>query len=283
MLQKLVDIYEGRCYFGYKIVKVLWIIRMDAAVIVYPTPDTANVPVTFMAETICYKQGDTLVGFKPVTTLKGVTYGDFEHGCASMVVDPEIPRGPPGSLQITTVLGSTYETSTPKIILRVGFYRHPETFTVWRCDDEYEVVDQAAQIMQQINAIRANIDEMDQESVKFFEDLFYPWKKKQTIPFGAKEYKLTSLAEKNLLPTYLCLDPRAGMFSGKVYGFEENVFPNDYIVGEGLTSIDVVIALLSNYLKSLHTLHSAVEAYDKEKRNSPGYLTMWRAIEGMKR
>lgn len=283
MLQKLVDIYEGRCYFGYKITKVLWIIKMDAAVIVYPMPNSANVPVTFMAETICYKPGDTLVGFEPVNTLKGVVFGNFKHGCASMAIDPNLPSGGPGSKLITTVLGATYETSTPKIILRVGFYQHPESFTVWEIDEDYEVVDVVMQILTQIAAVRAEIAEMDRESVSFFENLFYPWKKKQTIPFGAKEYDLTSLAEKKKLPKYLCLDARAGMFSGKVYGYENNIFPGDYVIGEGMQSVDAMVALLSDYLKKLNTLSSAVEIFNKEQRNTPSHLTIWRAIDGMKR
>lgn len=281
MLQKLVDIYEGRCFYGYKILKVRHIIKMDAAVV--STLSLATVPVSFTAETISYAPGDTIVGFRIMNVLSGFHYGTFDHGRVSTAIDPNLPVGDAETLHISTVISAEYPMTSPDITLRVCFYRHPTTFTVWKCDDNYEEVDQASEISGHIAAIRAEIDTFDKDTVEFFKKLFYPWKTQQNKPHGATEYDLVDLSRKTKLPTYLCLDPRSGMFSGKVYGYADNKYPDDYIIGDGVSGVDVVISLLAEYLKKLYTLRDAAVKFNAAKRNSPGQLTIWRAIEGTKR
>lgn len=278
LMQKLANIYEGKCHLGCKIMKIERITNIGMIQIAYPGPATANVPVTFIAETVQYDAGDIIVDFRPARILENRAYGNFRHGFASMVVSDDVPITPGSTIVVAKVVDTTYETTSPSIILRLVPYSHPKNFTVWEPTGDYEESDQSNEIARQIEALASEINKMDAESRKFFEGQFYPWQKKESLPFGAKEYNIIELSRRKSLPKYICMDRRSGYFSPIVYGYTDDKFPTDYVRGEGVSAVDVVILLLSEHLKSLRVLESCINTFDAKKRSSPEQLILWKSF-----
>jgi hypothetical protein len=235
-----------------------------------------------MAETVSYKAGDVIVDFQSVRNMDGVLYGTFAHGKAALTLDANQPAGQVGTIFIANVITATFETSKTDIVLRLKFYSPPTVYTVWECVGEYEESDQSSEICNQIKKMQDNIAELDAESIEFVTDLFYPWKKSQAKPNSAREYDLVNLSKQSELPKYLCLDYRPGMFSGKVYGYDDDIFPGDYLPKVGTSSFNVVIALLSEYLKNLNVLYTAATTFNREKRNLTSQFMIFHTIKNMK-
>lgn len=269
LLTRLRDNFDGKCAYNCMIVRVLRILSRDLARVNLSTRGgTASIPVTFIADTILYEVGDVCVDAKCMNVQMGsVGYCTFAHGFAAINDPANAAVVSVGNYIIGRVIAAQYETTKPSIVLGLETYTHAREQLVFACATPYVHTEQAEAIIERIRAVREEISAIDAAHTAFVATLFYPWKRPQSDPPGSTRVDVTSAPD--TVPPYLCLDarvhdtaqPYTGVFSPIALGFARRVFPADYRIIEGISTEDVVVAMLGRHLKALTCLRDAAMIY----------------------
>lgn len=291
LINLLAATYEGKCYAGCLVEKVLRVVEeSECRINQYGYPNFGTTHVAFEVSATVFSEGEIINGcIVQNRNVSGVMICSHPKAAIIMPVHKNLESIQNGQIISVRVGHARYGIGTNKIAINARPLLPSPKATLFRVPPRAAAETNPAtpgpiieRLSKTMTDETANMEALRTKSSKAwdtFDQLLYAYTQLQSKPAGAKAIDISDPAEvlkalTNGSAQYIVRDPRHGLSSPVAYVYESLPEDDNYTLVETATPVNIVASVVGDYTDYIRTIREMIETYNTEELLS-NHRNLW--------